>query len=327
MKGLLKTTSDSSNLTKGNIKDWFFDDNLAYYYEDLQQFHNAGVYSDETDYARSYTSVSRLRDSDSAGYQTTGLNQSSSDYCNKSVRSRFAGYHVYQRSSDKSIIFKSGKDALVFISIVKVKAMKLGALVYAICLMDNHIHMLVKVRDKYTLHRFVTDYTSLFAKLYNKRHNRSGMLFSTPYGRAYKKTDKYIRNCISYINNNPVEANKTKNIEDYIWNLFSFASSSHPHSEALDLSKARKGIRFCCRVLKAEQSRGRHLTYELLDEVFSKADKKETSQLVDYILNLYNPVDYSAINTLYGNMDKASLAINANTGSEYEIAEDDMIQT
>ena len=80
-------------------------------------------------------------------------------------------------------------------------------------------------------------------------------------------------------------------------------------------------------MLKAELSRGRHLAYELLDEVFSSAEKNEISQLADYILNLYNPVDYSAVKGLYGNMYKASLAINANTGSEYEIAEDDIIQT
>ncbi len=306
-----------------NSRELFFDNNLVHYYEDLQQFHNTGFQSDETDYAKYHNAVSQSHDSDFARSRTTDSIKAYSNYNNKSVRSKFASYHVYQRSSDRSIVFKSGKDAMVFISIVKVKAIKLGILVYAICLMDNHIHMLVKVRDKSSLHRFVTDYTSLFAKIYNKRHNRSGILFSTPFGRAYKKTDKYIRNCICYINNNPVEAHKTKTIEEYLWNLFSFANSSHPHSEALNLSKARKRIRFCCRVLKAEQSRGRHLAYELLDEVFSSAEKSETSQLVDYILNLYNPVDYSAIKALYGNLDKASLAINANTGSEYEIAEDD----
>ena len=68
------------------------------------------------------------------------------------------------------------------------------------------------------------------------------------------------------------------------------------------------------------------MAYELLDEVFSGTEKNEISQLTDYILNLYNPVDYSATKGLYGNMDKASLAMNANTGSEYEIAEDDIIQ-
>ena len=335
MKGLHKKSSYSSNLAKGNSRELFFDNNLAHYYEDFQQFHKTRSLSAEPDYSRYQNAVTQLHDSDYAGYHTTGSIKTNSNpnsnsnsnynYNNQSVRSKFASYHVYQRSSDRSIVFKSGKDALVFISVVKVKAIKLGILVYSICLMDNHIHMLVKVRDKSSLHRFVTDYTSLFAKLYNKRHNRSGMLFSTPFGRAYKKTDKYIRNCICYINNNSVEAHKTKTIEEYIWNLFSFANSSHPHSEALNLSKARKRIRFCCRVLKAEQSRGRHLAYELLDEVFSSAEKSETSQLVDYILNLYNPVDYSAIKGLYGNLDKASLAINANTGSEYEIVEDDII--
>ena len=313
MKGLL------------NSGELFFDNNFFRYHEDLQQFHNAGFQPIEANNAK-YRDAGFQPIANNAKYHGTGSIKTYSGFNNKSVRSKFASYHVYQRSSDRSIVFKSGKDAIVFISIVKVKAIKLGILVYAICLMDNHIHMLVKARDKSSLHRFVTDYTSLFAKLYNKRHNRSGMLFSTPFGRAYKKTDKYIRNCICYINNNPVEAHKTKTIEEYLWNLFSFSNSSHPHSEALNLSKARKRIRFCCWVLKAELSRGRHLAYELLDEVFSSAEKNEISQLADYILNLYNPVDYSAVKGLYGNMYKASLAINANTGSEYEIAEDDIIQ-
>ncbi len=315
MKGLL------------NSGELFFDNNFFRYHEDLQQFHNAGFQSIEANNAKYRDAGFQPIEANNAKYHGTGSIKTYSGFNNKSVRSKFASYHVYQRSSDRSIVFKSGKDAIVFISIVKVKAIKLGILVYAICLMDNHIHMLVKARDKSSLHRFVTDYTSLFAKLYNKRHNRSGMLFSTPFGRAYKKTDKYIRNCICYINNNPVEAHKTKTIEEYLWNLFSFSNSSHPHSEPLNLSKARKRIRFCCRVLKAELSRGRHLAYELLDEVFSSAEKNEISQLADYILNLYNPVDYSAVKGLYGNMYKASLAINANTGSEYEIAEDDIIQT
>ena len=138
MKGLL------------NSGELFFDNNFFRYHEDLQQFHNAGFQSIEANNAK---------------YHGTGSIKTYSGFNNKSVRSKFASYHVYQRSSDRSIVFKSGKDAIVFISIVKVKAIKLGILVYAICLMDNHIHMLVKARDKSSLHRFVTDYTSLFAKL------------------------------------------------------------------------------------------------------------------------------------------------------------------
>ena len=241
------------------------------------------------------------------------------------ARSVYSSYHIYQRSHDKSNIFHSGKDALVFISIVKLKAMKLGVAVYAICLMDNHIHMLVKVRDRTALRRFVTDYTSMFVKAYNKRYNREGLLFSSPFGRAYKKTDKYVRNCISYINNNPVEAGKTKSIEEYMWNMFSFGRTSHPHSEALNMSKSRYFMRCCCRSLRSEYSRGRYTSYELLDELFSRTDKKETEQLLDYILDLYNPVDYSAMYRLFGSFDKAALAMNSYTGSEYDIAEDDRL--
>ena len=189
--------------------------------------------------------------------------------------------------------------------------------------MDNHIHMLVRVKDEPSLYKFVAGYTSLFTRIYNKRHNRRGSLFSTPFGRAFKRTDKYVRNCISYINNNPVEIKKSRNIEEYTWNLFSFRKTSHPHSEALDISKSRKIIRFFVRALKADYKRGHYVSYELLDKIFSITDKRETSQIQDYILNLYNPIDYSVLDALYGSFEKASLAINANTGAEHEIIEDD----
>ena len=325
----LEHCQEDNNLEHGQE-----DNNLEYRQEETQSHFSESARSHSSFSARSYSRFSaRYHSITQTWLHSTGqpssysadLVQPHTEVKSVPVRSKFASYHVYQRSWDKSVVFSSGKDALVFISIVKVKAIELGVKVYALCLMDNHIHMLVRVRDKSSLHRFVTDYTSWFAKVYNKRHQRIGMLFSSPFGRSYKRTDKYVRNCISYINNNPVEAGKTSNIEEYVWNLFSFGKSSHPHSEALDLSRSRKCIRFCCRVLRAEFGRGRYLSYELLDEVFSKTDKREAVQLVDYILNLYNPLDFSAINSLYGNLDKASLAINSNTGSEYDIAEDDSI--
>ncbi len=295
MKGFLMKSSIPANQDNHLSDIIYFDNELSHYYDDIQ------------------LDKSEIRNNcNTRRYNSYGIS-----------RSVYSSYHIYQRSYDKSNIFLSGKDALVFISIVKLKAMKLGVVVYAICLMDNHIHMLVKVRDGGTLRKFVMDYTSQFAKVYNKRYKREGILFSSPFGRAYKKTDKYVRNCISYINNNPVEAGKTKAIEEYVWNLFSFGRIGHPHSEALNLSKSRNFIRTYCRLIRAELSRGHYIPYEMLDELFSKANKRETSQLLDYILNLYNPVDYSAINALYGSLDKASIAMNYNTGAEYEIAEDD----
>ena len=293
MKGFLMESSIPANQSNNPSNIFYFDNDLSHYYNDIK------LDGSET---RINSNTRRLN-----GY----------------AQSVYSSYHVYQRSVDKSIIFHSGKDALVFISIVKLKAMKLGVLVYAICLMDNHIHMLVRVKDELALYIFVAGYTSLFTRIYNKRHNRRGSLFSTPFGRAFKRTDKYVRNCISYINNNPVEIRKSRNIEEYTWNLFSFRKTSHPHSEALDISKSRKIIRFFVRALKADYKRGHYVSYELLDKIFSKTDKRETSQIQDYILNLYNPIDYSVLDALYGSFEKASLAINSNTGSEHEIIEDD----
>lgn len=305
MKGLLNNSTNPSGHRNDHLNTIYFDNDLSHYYNDIQSYNVDDVQS----YIKNDT---LLRNNDSRRYDN-----------NRSTQSKYASYHVYQRSADRNKVFLSGKDAIVFISVVKIKSIKWAVHIYAICLMDNHIHMLIKVRDKATLCRFVAEYTSLFTRIYNKRHNRNGILFSAPFGRSFKKTDKYIRNCISYINNNPVEANKTKTIEEYIWNLFSFGKTRYPHSEALDISKSRNRIRSYCRAIRADCERSHYVSYELLDEIFSNTDKKETKQLQDFILNTYNPLDYNATEALYGNLDKASIAINANTGAEYEIVEDD----
>lgn len=242
-----------------------------------------------------------------------------------SHQSPFASYHIYQRSIDKRVIFHNSYDALVLLTIISIRAKIHNIKIFALCFMSNHIHLLVKAKQKETIHKFVNEYTSFFSRFYNKEHERKGPLISRPFGRALKYTDKYIRNCISYICNNPVEARICKKIEQYTWNFVSYFKSSHPFSQKIDLSTSRNRLRISIRQIKSLYSKGKNLNYTLLRNLFSEINKEEALQLKDYIIKTYNPVDYQAAISLFGNWDQAILAINSYTGSEYDIKEDDRI--
>ena len=79
-------------------------------------------------------------------------------------------YHVYQRSLDKSVVFKTSLDALVFVSILFVKARCYKVSIPALCLMENHFHILARVHSESSLDPFVSESVSLFTRLYNKEH-------------------------------------------------------------------------------------------------------------------------------------------------------------
>ncbi len=231
-------------------------------------------------------------------------------------------YHVYQRSVNKEKIFHSWIDALVFISILHTTALKSKVEISALCLMDNHLHLLVKANAK-ALSSLVQDYTIPFAKSYNKEYGKTGPLFSKRFGRAEKYQVKFIRTCIAYIFNNPVEAHKCSKAEKYAWNLLAFGYSSNPFSETLSLPSARSCMRQAVRQIKALCSRGKSLSYPMLKHLFQLLNKREALQLRDLILRSYNPINYDLIISLYGSLKNAMIAINSNTGAEYDIQEDD----
>ena len=234
-------------------------------------------------------------------------------------------YHVYQRSKDKREVFKKTNDALVFISILSIKAKKFGVSIPALCLMDNHIHILVGVPEEDTLNSFVSETISLFTRRYNKEHIREGSLFKRPFGSALKNSDKYVRNCISYIYNNPVEAKKCRKIEDYVWNLIAYYNNSYPFSKPFVVRRALHKLKQSYYELKDIVKENKPLNYTLLRHLFEGLPKEESKQLRDMLISFYNPIEYDNLIYYFGSYEKALLAINSFNGSEYQLKEDDRI--
>ena len=144
-----------------------------------------------------------------------------------------------------------------------------------------------------------------------------------PYGYAPKTSAKKIRENISYIFNNPVVGNLTQDVDGYKWNLMAFRATDHPFSEKILLRKASNPLRRSLKLLQYYHGTDSPLTYVCQEKLFTGLDTYEKMQLTDRIISLYNCLDYEAIANMYGgSIDNAIIAINANTGNEYDIPED-----
>lgn len=105
---------------------------------------------------------------------------------------------------------------------------------YAYCLMPNHFHLLVKIRNFSTLaslpkfngdiHKLISqtmsNWLNGYAKAYNKKYNRKGGLFIDCTKRILVDSEEYYTSVINYIHQNPVNHGFCKNPTEWSWSSY-----------------------------------------------------------------------------------------------------------
>ena len=67
---------------------------------------------------------------------------------------------------------------------------------------------------------------------------------------------------------------------------------------------------------------GKYLRYGQIDGLFAGLASEERDQLIDYIIVKYCKIDFGYILSFYKSYDDMLIAINSNTGAEYDISEE-----
>ena len=201
-------------------------------------------------------------------------------------------------------------------------ARKYGVVVLALCQMPDHLHDSLLVRDKRHLAAFKRDHNAWFAKQQNEYCKVAGPLFGHPFGSAMKTDDKKIRTNLIYVGNNPVERHLVEKAEEYRWNYVAYADSEQPFSKKLVLRKCSSVLKAAIKEVRAQRGMDLPLNYYMIKRLFKPLDKDETQQLIDYIIGLYNVIDYkSALEFFGGNYKRFITALHSTTGSEHDIKE------
>lgn len=239
------------------------------------------------------------------------------------MRRRFCAdgvMHIYQRTISGFNLFYSLEDFLVFYTIVSVQARRRHISLLGLCLMIDHIHILVRPDNLKQLSCFMSACTSLYVREFNARTGRTGSLFEPRYGSAVKTDGKRIRAAIAYLFNNPVEKRLCRMAEEYRWNFLSYYRTPELQKSEWKRYMSRALLRALA-VVDDTYKKGRHMKYMLLENLYEGLTEKEQNRLTDYIVNRYFPFDKRLTCSYFRSFEEMVIAVNSNTGSEYEISE------
>ena len=230
-------------------------------------------------------------------------------------------HHCYQRTADGVVIFYCISDYLVFFTIFCTVARKYQVRILAMSLMVDHIHLSVIEERKGDLSAFIQEYSSRFSRVHNQVCQRKGKLFEHRYGCAPKFGDKKARTNLIYVGNNAPERRLCRQAEEYRWDFLAYAVCEHPFSETYKANHATSNLRSARKIIAEKQRKGLPLSYQLLQVLFTRLNRTEKEQLVDYIICQYNIIDYSAAIRFFDSYEDMLSAMHASTGSEYDLNE------
>ncbi|MBW1717675.1 MAG: transposase [Deltaproteobacteria bacterium] len=124
--------------------------------------------------------------------------------------------HITQRAAGKEPLFLEDADYLFMLGLIKEISHQFSLQMYAFCLMQNHIHLLLRPRED-NLYDAMRNLFSRYAMKFNRKYERRGHLFGGPYRQSVCMDDRYLLAASLYIHLNPVKAGLAKSPEAYRW--------------------------------------------------------------------------------------------------------------
>ena len=125
-------------------------------------------------------------------------------------------YHIMLRGINKQSIFENSIDKGRLCELLGRYKVISNFELYGYCLMDNHIHLLIK---EYTepISLIVKRISGSYVYWFNSKYERSGNLLQDRFKSEAVESDTYFLTVLRYIHQNPVKAGMTKQVSDYSW--------------------------------------------------------------------------------------------------------------
>ncbi len=126
-------------------------------------------------------------------------------------------YHITARTNRQEFILESDAIKQLFMLIV-IRAKKIYSFkIYNFCIMDNHIHFLIKPLYSKDLPKIMQWILSNFAVKYNRMNGFHGHVWYDRYKSVIEESYSQFIKAYEYISNNPVKAGIVKNAEEYYY--------------------------------------------------------------------------------------------------------------
>lgn len=128
-------------------------------------------------------------------------------------------YHVMVRGNNRERIFENNNQKIRFLDSLKEQCDEGILDIAAYCIMDNHIHLVVKA-ELANLTQAIRKINIKYAVGFNNQNHRIGHVFQDRYKSEIIGNDRYLLNVVRYVHNNPVNANIVNCSSEYKWSSY-----------------------------------------------------------------------------------------------------------
>lgn len=120
------------------------------------------------------------------------------------------------RGINRQILFEDEGDCIKFIQVLERYKDICKYKLYAYCLMNNHLHLLLREGTE-PLETVMRRICGSYVFWYNKKYDRIGYLFQDRFKSEPVEDDVYFLTVLRYVFQNPVKAGLTNRVKNYKW--------------------------------------------------------------------------------------------------------------
>jgi REP element-mobilizing transposase RayT len=140
-------------------------------------------------------------------------------------------YHIYNRGNNRENVFVEARNYPYFLNLYIHHVEPIAELL-AYCLLKNHFHLLIKIKENSASHRdpsrCFSNMFNAYARSFNHAYGRTGALFQRPFKRKNIVDERQFTALVVYIHRNPQKHGFVSDFRDWPYSSYQSLSSTRP---------------------------------------------------------------------------------------------------
>ena len=129
-------------------------------------------------------------------------------------------YHVLNRANRRVEVFHEPFDYHAFVALMAKAQQRLPLPILAVCLMPNHVHLVVRPSAADDLARWTQWLFATHARHYHQKYKTTGHVWQGRFRSLLIQDDHYLLTVLRYVERNALSAKLVSAAEDWSWGPF-----------------------------------------------------------------------------------------------------------
>jgi putative transposase len=135
-------------------------------------------------------------------------------------------YHLLNRANRRARIFHAAEDYAQFLALVSRAQDRLELPILAMCLMPNHVHLVVQPHRADDLSRWTQWLFTTHVRWYHAKYATTGRVWQGRFKAFPTQSDHHLLTMMRYVERNALRANLVARAEDWHWGSLRWRSAS-----------------------------------------------------------------------------------------------------